>query len=267
MNPHLTMKRNFLSVLVITLIVSAIFIFPVKLNAQENQKQAKDQKTIKLKVVTSDNGKVTVMDTTINSDNPDALKEYEYKMQVMDDQMKVMDDQMKEMEIQLSGGMEGMDIDTIIINTGDSIRKRIIIHGARGMGSEGGCDHLKLEGCCPGMPFDFNWNGFDMDDDQVMVAPVFPGQFESILGSIPMGAVKGFKIKEKKGGKRIIIDIDDDYPVMMMQIFNQRVPAPRSARTPRTIIIEKEVNTPPPPPPPAPGKPEAPKEPSKPEKG
>lgn len=267
MNPHCTMKRNFLSVFVITLIVSAIFIFPVKLNAQENQKQAKDQKTIKLKVVTSDNGKVTVMDTTITSGDPDVLKEYEYKMQVMDDQMRAMDDQMKQMEIELSGGLEGMDVDTLVINTGDSIQKRIIIHGGPGIGSAGGCDHLKLEGCCPGMPFNFDWNGFDMDDDEMMTVPAFPGQFESILGSIPMGAIKGFKIKEKKGGKRIIIDIDDDYPVMMMQNFNQRTQAPRSPRPPRTIIIEKEVNTPPPPPPSAPSKPEPPKESSKPEKG
>jgi hypothetical protein len=219
MNPHLITKRNYLSVFVMTLLVSAIFIFPVKLKAQDNQKQEKDQNTIKLKVVTSDNGKVTVMDTTITTDNPDVLKEYQYKMEVMDDQMKEINDQMK------------------------------------------------LEGCFPGMPFDFNWNGFEMDDDQVMFAPSFPGQFESILGSIPMGAVKGFKIKEKKGGKRIIIDIDDDYPMMMMQNFNHHGPAPRSARAPRTIIIEREVNTPPPPPPAAPDKPEPPKEPSKPEKG
>ena len=251
--------------MITALIFSAIFIFPGKISAQDPQKSSKNQKTVQMKIVTTENGKTTVLDTTITTTEPGDLKEYQYQLQVMDDQMKDMEKGMKEMEIELSEGMGDFDIDTLVIDNGDSIHKKIIIRGGRGMGRGNGCDHMRMEDCCPGMPFGFSWDG-DEDENLVFPAP-FPGQMESILGSIPMGAVKGFKIKEKKGGKRIIIDIDDDYPMMMMQNFNYGIPAPRPARTPRTIIIQKEVNTPPPPPPAAPGVPEPPKAPSTPEKG
>jgi hypothetical protein len=264
MNPHLTIKTNYLPVMFTALIISAIFIFPGKISAQDAKKTSKNEKTIQMKIVTTENGKTTVIDTTITTTEPGDLKEYEYQMRVMDDQVKDMDKEMKEMEIELSGDMGDVDIDTLVIDNGDSIHKKIIIHGGRGMGRGNECDHMRMEDCCPGMPFGFSWNSDD--DDNVVFSAPFPGRLESILGSIPMGAVKGFKIKEKKGGKRIIIDIDDDYP-MMMQNFNYSLPVPKVVRTPRTIIIQKEVNTPPPPPPAAPGKPEPPKPPSVPEKG
>jgi hypothetical protein len=245
MNPKPTMNHFTLPALTIALIFSAIFIFPVKVSAQVEKKPTKNQKTVQMKIVTTENGKTTVYDTTITTNEPGDTDALEYEMRIME-------------------GNE-MNFDTLIIEGEDSLQKRIIIHGGPGMG-RGPCEgHLRMEEMCPGMPFDFSWNGFgDVDEDIFLSAP-FPGQFESILGSIPMGAVKGFKIKEKKGGKRIIIDIDDDYPVMMMQNYNRRMAAPKVVRTPRTIIIEREEDVPPPPK--APEKPEPPKETSKPEKG
>lgn len=74
-----------------------------------------------------------------------------------------------------------------------------------------------------------------------------PSQWESLMQSIPMGNIQGFKIKDRRHGKRIIIDVDDEHYMVMPPRM------PRQSKEMKRIIIQGDVrNIPAPPMPPAP---------------
>lgn len=105
----------------------------------------------------------------------------------------------------------------------------------------------------------FNWQE---GPDMFMPRQMLPDQLRTLLGSVPMGHIKGFKIKERKGYNRIIIDMDDD-PVMIF------APAHRGMHQgPKRMIIQREIRqVPPPPPPPPPAEQGQPEDKTLPEKG
>jgi hypothetical protein len=249
------------------LAVAIMLVIPVQGFSQDKKTQDKDdEQTITLKIVKDDDGKMTVIDTTIITKGKGKPLQYEYEIRSMDKEMSSLEDQMRNLEknmkrfdVEVMVGDEMKDIDSIVW-VGDSIKKHIII---RGMGP-----HSMVRAPRRAMFFGdednlhrFNWT--EDCEDVFMPRPPMSPQLEYLLQSIPMGRIKGFQIKDRKDGKRIIIDIDDDDPVMIMAPYRH----PRQERGAKRIIIERDVMDvlpPPPPPPPA----EQPKEPApKPDKG
>lgn len=79
----------------------------------------------------------------------------------------------------------------------------------------------------------------------------FPHQF-GMQGMFPFGNIKEYKVKETKNGKRIIIEMEDGgNNVIIMHPHGNR-----HMHGPRRVIIERDVQLPPPPPPPAPPAPD-----------
>ncbi|MFH1160482.1 MAG: hypothetical protein V1733_05995 [bacterium] len=70
-------------------------------------------------------------------------------------------------------------------------------------------------GCCPGHPWGggFNWTA-DCHGEPFGPMKMKRGEtLSDVLGDIPMSAVKSYKIKETRDGKKITIEVSDDYPV------------------------------------------------------
>jgi hypothetical protein len=186
-----------------SLAVAITLVISVQGFSQDKKEPGKDdEKTITLKIIKDDNGKVTVIDTTITTEGNGKELQYEYTIRDLNREMEGFEDQMREM-----------------VN----------------------CEDVFIP--CP---------------------PMSP-QFETLLQSIPMGKITGFQVKDRKGGKRIIIDIDDEAPVMIMAPYRHR----GHSMGPKRIIIERDMDdmqVPPPPPPPPPA--DQPREPApKPDKG
>jgi hypothetical protein len=240
--------------IVAALAMAVTFGHAVRGYSQEKPDPGDKENTITLKIVKDDNGKVTVIDTTITTKGKEKTLQYEYTLRSMDKQMAEMEHQLQEMEnqmkhyeveVRMGDELENMDS---VIRIGDSIEKHIII---RGMGPE--CDRP-----CPPAEMEM-WFGDDegfrhMDfDNEDFEFPEFPmpPQWEALLQSIPKGTIKGFQIKDRKDGKRIIIDVDDDAPVMIMAPYRHH----GGNRVEKRVIIRgdaDDLQIPPPPPPPPP---------------
>jgi hypothetical protein len=211
--------------------------------SQGNQEPGKDEKKVTLKIVKDENGKVTVIDTTLATKGEGKGKTYQYEytiqnldreMDQLEDQLKDMQDRMKYFDVEVRMGDELEDMDSVI-RIGDSIEKHIMI---RGMGPD--CKR----------PFNFDFRGDDFDVPEFPMPP----QWEALLQSVPMGKIKGFQVKDRKDGKRIIIDVDDEYPMVIMEPYVHKYMNHRGkmGHGGNRIIIEREIQDVPPPPPPPP---------------
>jgi hypothetical protein len=177
---------------------------------------------LKVHIIREENGKKTEIDTVIDkpggldgADLDNLMKDMHVRIKSAESDMKEAEDEMKNIQIYING----MD-DSI---KGDSAGKCRRMY------------KLVMPGCCPGghsgnSPHAFNYN-FEIpempelpDADEELENEFFnrsfqaprvfamPGKGESlsdVLGNIPMSRVKSYKIIDKKGGKRIIIDVQD----------------------------------------------------------
>ena len=77
---------------------------------------------------------------------------------------------------------------------------------------------------------------------EIMTIPKRGESLSDVLGNIPMSRVKSYKIIDKKGGKRIIIDLDDGIsdPGGMIYIQGQS----HSTRSPKGIGHQKDARQP-----------------------
>lgn len=187
-----------------------------------SEPKAKDGK-MKVRIVKEENGKRSELDTVINTqggiegaDLDKLMKDMHVQIKDAESEMKEAGDQMKNIQIYING----MD-DSV---SGDSSSK---------------CQRMykfSMPGCCPrfhdrDFSHAFNYN-FEMPDipqspdmDEELENEFFHGpahgqQFfempdkgeslSDVLGNIPMSRVKSYKIIDKKGGKRIIIDVQDE---------------------------------------------------------
>jgi hypothetical protein len=243
-SPH-NFKRIFLPYWVLVL----IFLLPpfiVSAQDKPGQENSGNKKTVKVQVITDENGKVTKFDTTYTTEGGKDIS-YEYQLRGLEDNMKDLEEQMKELEVVISDNDLG-DLDSIA-GIADSLSKHIIIRTVPRVHMRA-MPHARMymgEPWC--LSQEPEWND-DEGNTFRFNQPVLPPQWQSLLGSIPLGNITGFKVIDKKGGKRIIIDMDDNPVIMTM-------PSQRGhARTPHKIIIEKNIQSPPPPPaPPAPDTP------------
>jgi len=220
--------------------------------AQEGQDagkdKEKDKKTVTVKIVRDEDGKVTVIDTTISTDGKVRGYQYEYTIQDMDEQMARLDEQMRDLERDMEHFEIQMDLESdldTVYEVGDSTVKRVIIRKG-GAAGERPCPRGEFRFGFEEFP-GFEWHGGDFMMPRMPMSP----QWEALLQSIPMGRITSFEIKDRKDGKRIIIDMDDEAPVMIMAPYRHH----GKANAPRKIIIERDVQdlqVPPPPPPPPP---------------
>ncbi len=183
------MKSNFVYRQVITtLTVAALLaIFVTRPAAAQEKAKADAKKTVKIKIIKEDNGKTTVIDTVFSTDAPLDTKEMQVMLQKAEKEMKDANKQMKQMRYEIalssddsaSAGSEGKRIMKVYTFGGD-------------------------EDSSEGEDGEFNYS-FNVPCHPECLEPTL----SDLLGDIPMERVKSYSIKDRKNGKRIIIDIDD----------------------------------------------------------
>jgi ribosome-associated toxin RatA of RatAB toxin-antitoxin module len=212
--------------------ILAIFIF-LPVYSQETATN-KSKSTIKLKIVSEKNGETSVFDTTIVSDELLEKEEIEAMVEGMNDEMKELSEEMKEMQFEIN-----FDIPDSLLS--DSVHK--IVKKAMRMMPGACCPGRKMPKRGRGNSFGFNFPCIpDCPTPPEMLKDMecgnwFPGQgaqrqrmlnpqetVSDIIGDIPLDKVKSYSIKDRKGGKRIIIDVDDS-PIIEKQeriIYRER---------------------------------------------
>jgi len=166
----------------------------------------------KIHIIKDKNGKKTVFDTVVSSNSGFEGKDLEDVMENVNVRMKDVGKNMKDVEFYINSLDDSLNSDS------SGHHKYILKFDDRS--------------CCPeahfrDFPHSFNYN-FEMPD-----VPELPEGFEheffdqgsrgpriitttnrgeslsDVLGDIPMSRVKSYKIIDKKGGKRIVIDLED----------------------------------------------------------
>lgn len=222
------------------ILVLAMGTFSSGLLLAQDTLTKKPQKVIKIKVDADEAGESISIDTTyvIESDADmekfhQAMMEYEKKMQGMQEHLKNLDIQldMEEMEKALQEAQ--FDIQNAYL---ESPELRYL--------------YRSLDKPCHDREFDWYSDRYVRARPGHKYAPVrivHPEKDETlsdIIGDIPMSAVKSYRVKETKDGKRITIDISDE------ALFDR----------PEEIFIIRGDVPPPPPPPPPPAEPKLKKE-------
>ena len=209
------MKNFFLGRQMITSIigVAVIVIFITwPASAQEEPKQD-PKKTVKVKIVKDVNGKKTVVDTVFQTDRSIDSKEMQIMLKGVEKEMKDVEKEMKD------------------------------VNYTFGMSFPSEC--LELSGCVPPM----SWESRAGDHMRILSGEDNEPTLADLLGDIPMERVKSYTIKDRKNGKRIIIEIDDA-PLMEKQdrvIYiqgNQRHPSTKvqMIKAPREMKVVVETD-------------------------
>jgi hypothetical protein len=178
--------------------------------------------TINLKIVKDDNGKTTVIDTTFTTNDSFDSDELHEMMGNLGDEMAGMGDDLKEWNFNINE----MELpDSAMKDSLKKIRQKVIV-----LSKNFKSPHFKWNKtphaynyqydfdvpCPPAPPMppdcrEFQGN-FDWDGDQGAFFRSNKSRGETlsdILGDIPMDRIKNYSIKERKGGKRIVIDVED----------------------------------------------------------
>lgn len=164
-------KPSHLTNLIILPGLTLIFILFCMLPAKAQDTVKKESKrTITLKIITDENGKTTIIDTTFNTESG------------MDsEQMKALINDMKDVQVEVGD----MDFKFNVPCPPDCM-----MHPEE----FAGFDWQEMVPKTEMRRFRFDQGGQTLSD---------------VLGNIPMERVKSYSIKERKGGKRIVIDVDD----------------------------------------------------------
>jgi hypothetical protein len=197
--------------------ITGVLVFTMTGNvvAQDSGKPKSKQGVVVLKIKKSDNGKTTVTDTTFTISIPSGHKQLEEYLAKQEKELENPGKGSEEIEVSL----EMPDLADSIIN--DSVEKhfKYIIKDSKEPHSlwNGNPERFDYEFNVPCPP---DFPPFPGNDE-------FEGEFghgdnmeffhykdkrqtlSDIIGDIPMDRVKSFTIKDKKQGKRIIIDVAD----------------------------------------------------------
>lgn len=211
---------------------SLTFIFAGSSIAQDTVTK-KPQKIVKIKVDMDEDGETVAIDTTFIIDEDFDAEKFQEAMKEYEIQMKDMGRYLKEMEVELHGEeMEkALQEAKFVWKEANSEMPRVRRIG-RGAGAPHHLERFAGDRNC------FYYGPPDNSCEPFRIrAPKRGESLSDLLGDIPMSAVKSYKIKETKEGKRIIIDVSDD------ALFD---------RDEEIIIWHGDGGTPPPPPPPPP---------------
>jgi hypothetical protein len=212
-----------LNLLTIAILVLVIFIIkPVK---AQNLKQEGRTKTMKIKVVKEKDGKKTVFDTTVYTDNSMNQEEIVEMIKNLKSDMKELEMQLKNLSSDYNMKvLDSLELDSLA----EGLEKIIVIGDC---GKNGKLDmhcmpngykyNFDIDTDFPNMPdCPMMWQDFDNEEFNFRFpapANVFPGfneeseagSLDELLGKIPMERVKSYSIKDRKNGKRIIIDVEN----------------------------------------------------------
>ena len=171
----------------------------------------------KVLIIKDVDGKKTTIDTVFSSKDTIDSKDLEDLMATVHMRMGDVDERMKDFSIYL-----GSDNDSTL---NDSTGHHKVIYMFNGDGrcprgwAKAGQHAFRYNFEMPEVPElpDFN-REFDSDDFRhfapgvkVITSHQKGETLSDVLGDIPMSKVKSYKITDKKGGKRIVIDIEDDF--------------------------------------------------------
>jgi hypothetical protein len=205
-------------------VLAFIFIFITgtsrKLKGQDTIKASEGKAVIKMKVSTGKDGKTITIDTVFSFSDNKGKEACEKAMKEFELRLKDAEDMMKEIELQI----DVSDIEGKM----DSLKKKIIIMSDEGEipcfrwhDKKGGFDYdydfdvpdlkdFPKVPCTPDILDDFMWYGRYPEHGVRVISPRGDGQtLSDIIGDIPMERVKSYSIKDRKGGKRIVIEIED----------------------------------------------------------
>ena len=225
-----------------------------------SQEQAKKEqhKKIIMKIVTDDNGKTTIIDTTMEM--PDSAMSDSVRAEI--EKVIEMNHHGKHSRMKIHKMPEGFSYDFEMPCLPDCPMNMETM------------EDFDLEGMVPGMDQeDFMWDRSAPGPDCRVMRSGNHGQtLSDILGDIPMDRVVGYTIKDRKNGKRITIDLNDgpmferqDRVIVIREPARMHRNMNRGDRQVKVIMNAEDDDTkvgksedqsvPPPPPPPPPAKP------------
>jgi len=165
-----------------------------------------------------------VITIKVESDGDDEI------ITIDEDHFKDMEKQLKEMEIHL----EGIEFDA------DEFEKLINVYEHRKIPH-----HIECFSDHPGL-FHYNWISDRHDKDFMRFKSKKGESLSDVLGDIPMSAVKRYKIRDTKYGKKIVIEVNNDFKMHHSEnIIVITPPRPprvhvKMPRHPRKIVIERD---------------------------
>ena len=238
--------KNLLILKGVTLFAALSFIlsfFLAETITAQDSLVKKPQKVIKVTVNTGDDDETITIDTTFIIDDQVSKEAFEEAMAEYEEQMENLEKEFQEIEVNVDGfNWSSKDIPRLmkVFESGKMPRHMDCVRvnpSLKEMSWLSNCREPRI-----GVP---HVRMIDRNRGETL---------SDVLGDIPMSAVKSYKIKETRNGKKIIIEVDDDYQDRHMErdlyIINEEPPLPPpppdSPRLEREIFIEKE----------APGKPD-----------
>ncbi len=191
-------------ILLSVMIFSLIFV--VRPARAQNDTAAVSQSRVSMKIVQKTNGDSTVTDTTITFDGPYSAEDIRELTKNMKEQARVIREQMKNYREQMGtlkefqdqmGALKEFDFDIDIPEIPDFP------------------DVFMIPGIPDIPPVIFNGDSIKVSRKPGPPMRVFRhhssghGDLNAVLGDIPMDRVKSLSIKERKNGRKIVIEIDD----------------------------------------------------------
>ncbi|TSA27371.1 MAG: hypothetical protein D4R67_06170 [Bacteroidetes bacterium] len=191
--------------MIFALTLSGIFILPPKASSQDTLKE-KPGKMISVKIDMDENGESFAIDTTFVIDENFDMEAFEEAMEQYQGQMKDFEKLMQEMQINLSE----KEMQQVQEKVGRSLRDAYRVMPRERGQWRWACQPEHLEHFC--LPEHMQFIP-EPPECRGMVRFRSGNKGETlsdVLGDIPMRAVKSYKVKEIKNGKRITIEVSDD---------------------------------------------------------
>lgn len=239
------MKNHFHKglVLVTGTVILLSLLVTVPAPAQDTVKAKQEKGTVVLKIKTGKDGKTKFIDTTFTVTGPSSKREVEEFLKQYDKSMEDYEKALKEIQVMVdvSEGLDSLYCDS-------TVNVRIY------PGHHGRVPDFKWQDL--GDAFDYEFDipclpepPMPPDPDRMLRMYRFDdrrGTLEDLLGPVPLESIRSLKIIEKKGGKRIILDLDNqplhrhgDRDVIILRGDEERVPPPPGQPAPGKV--EKKV--------------------------
>ena len=237
------MKKSMLisnPVVLILLAVSMIFLF-IRSSSGQDTVAKKPQKVMKIKLDMDEDGESVSIDTAFILDDEESMEQFQQAMKQYHAKMKKMGKYMNQLDIELDGEeleKAMQEVQSSLQDTYIDISKRgNFYRNARGARHR---EHFNRPG-------NFHFYGPpERCREAFRVKPPKKGEsLSDVLGDIPMSAVKSYKIKETKNGKRITIEISDDIIFNHDEdifIWHGDIPSPPPPpKIKREVFIERNI--------------------------
>jgi hypothetical protein len=198
------------------MLIAGMLTFTLSLNvaAQDSAKTGSKKGVVVLKIKKDDNGKTTVIDTTFTISTPAGQKELDEFLKKHEEELGKLSDKLENIEVlvDIPDFPDSMDADSVFKHM-KYICKDVRSPHFRCHNKPGGFGYDFDVQCPPDAPFP-DCEGFEGENQCCHDVKIFRGDdtrptLSDIIGDIPMDRVKNYSIKDRKNGKRIIIDIED----------------------------------------------------------